>query len=141
MQKFLASGDFNALMKKHAKEVLHLLIAKNQKFDILADVEQIEFKPALPKGLLPEKNAVLFGLEGYTLSSAYVSENGLHFHAAFGENDFESMVLIPLCAIMRISSGNAVFFVSFAMPEQPSETEKSKNIFKANPKNKDFFKK
>ena len=50
-------------------------------------------------------------------------------------------MLIPLCAIMRISSGNAVFFVSFAMPEEPSETEKSKNIFKANPKNKDFFKK
>ena len=41
MQKFLASGDFNALMKKHAKEVLHLLIAKNQKFDILADVEHL----------------------------------------------------------------------------------------------------
>ena len=60
MQKFLASGDFNALMKKHAKEVLHLLIAKNQKFDILADVEQIEFKPALPKGLLPEKKCRAF---------------------------------------------------------------------------------
>ena len=134
MQKFLASGDFNALMKKHAKEVLHLLITKNQKFDILADVEQIEFKPALPKGLLPEKNAVLFGLEGYTLSSAYVSESGLHFHAAFGKNDFESMVLIPLCAIMRISSGNAVFFVSFAMPEEPSETEKKQKYFQSKPK-------
>lgn len=141
MQKFLASGDFNALMKKHAKEVLHLLIAKKQKFDILADVEKIEFKPPLPKGLLPERDAVLFGLEGYTLSSAYVDESGLHFHAAFGENDFDSMVEIPLNEIIRISAENVVFFVSFAMPPELDETEKSKNIFKSNPKNQDFFKK
>lgn len=141
MQKFLASGDFNALMKKHAKEVLHLLIAKNQNFDILADVEGIHFSPVLPKGLLPERDAVLFGLEGYTLSSAYVDESGLHFHAAFGENDFESMVAIPLDEIIRISAGNVVFFVNFSLPPEVDETEKSKNIFKSNPKNQEIFKK
>lgn len=143
-ESLLENRDFALLLNEHARQILLLLFAQNREFEVLANMSMTSFEPELPKSLKPGGEMALFALGGYTLSSAHIKDNALCFHAGFGQNDFESMVKIELGAIIRLSIEKDVLFVNFSIydesKDQQTQVEKSKNIFKSNPDNKDIFK-
>lgn len=138
LEEFLKNKEFSALLSKHAGELIKFLCVKNIGFDILVNMDFVSFNPDLPQDIKPKDDMVLFALGGYTLSSVKIIGQNLEFHAGFGANDFESIVSVPLKAIIRVSLDKAVLFVNFSIPAE-NEVEKSTNIFKQNPKNKNIF--
>lgn len=138
LEEFLKNKELGSLLSSHAGELIKFLCFKGIGFDILVNMNFVNFNPDLPEDIKPNEPMVLFALGGYTLSSVRITGESLEFHAGFGANDFESVVSMPLKAIVRISLEKAVLFVNFSIPAQ-NEVEKSTNIFKQNPKNKNIF--
>lgn len=139
LDSFMSDRDYSTMLAQHAKELLLLLFSKETSFDVLANMAFTTFEPALPNELLPNDDAVLFALGGYTLQSARIEQGCLKFHAGFGRDNFASLVSIPLHAIIRLSMGKNVLFINFSICEHETQIQKSRNIFKSNPENKNIF--
>lgn len=92
-----------ALLIKHAKEILHLLIEQNISFSILCDISQTTFDPPLPPDI--DKNLdtlTLFVLAGYTFESIEIGTHSISFEAGFGAHNFGSLVTIQYDGIVQI---------------------------------------
>lgn len=142
LEDFLASKDFADLMRRHVKECLELILSGDEGFEVLANMNLVSFEPPLPEHLELKNEVALFVLSGYTLESAQLTSDSLVFEAGFGDENYATTVSIRLGGILRISMQKAALLVNFSIPssDAPSQIEKSTNIFKSNPKNKDLFK-
>lgn len=92
-----------ALLTKHAKEILHLLIEQNISFSILCDISKTTFDPPLPSDI--DKNLdtlTLFVLAGYTFESIEIGAHSISFEAGFGARNFGSLVTIQYDGIVQI---------------------------------------
>lgn len=140
----LSDTQFRALMIKHIFECLDLILTKDEPFSVLVNLEFTDFEPKLPEKIAPKNKIVLFTLEGYTLQSAILTAKSISFEAGFGEEDFASVVKIPLGAILQIINNDQIILVNFSefTPTNPQdEAERSKKIFMSNPRNKGIFSK
>ncbi len=133
--------DFINLKTKHAKEILALLIAAQDEFDILCALEGIEFNPDLPPHISSAfKDVIVFSLANYTLSTATIEEDYLTFEAGFGEENFGSVVKVPVENIIQITQEETPLFINVAATlPKPKKEEKPKNPFELNPRNKKFL--
>ena len=130
---------FRQIKTKHAKEVLEILLNNQDAFSILSNLEDISFNPILPQHISSNfSEVILFTLANYTLQSAYIDKESLIFEAGFGEENFGSVVTVPLDSIIQITQDETPLFVnvSATLPKE----EKPKNPFEANPRNKKFLK-
>lgn len=130
-------NDLRPIKLKHAKEILSLLINKRYEFDILCVTKYIEFNPALPEHISSNfGEMILFSLANYTLESAKIIENDLVFEAGFGEENFGSIVTVPIKSILQITHNESPLFVNItATFDEPKPT----NPFELNPRNKKFM--
>jgi len=129
--------DFINLKIKHAREILGLLLVAAEEFDILCSLEGIEFNPELPKHIKENfKDVILFSLANYTLSTAKILDDYIEFEAGFGEENFGSVVRVPIGNIVQISQEEAPLFINITASLPKPKKEKPKNPFELNPRNK-----
>ena len=145
IEKILSDKNFIQTMQRHCYEVITRLIELKIEFCVVANTKFVDYAPALPDDLNPNKNPfVLFALAGYTFESLQLQKDKISFHAGFGPNDFATFVSVDLGAITQIQVENDIIFVNFSLYNRLDEkklTQNSMNIFLNNPKNKDSLKK
>ena len=92
-----------ALLTKHAKEILHLLIEQNISFSILCDISKTTFDPPLPPDIAQNLDTLtLFVLAGYTFESIELGVHTISFEAGFGAQNFGSLVSIDYEGVVQI---------------------------------------
>ena len=139
---FVASKEFVSLMQRHVRECFELILSKNESFDVLVNMNFVRFNPPLPEHLKLTNEVALFALSGYGLSSAKLINESLIFETSFGEENFCSSVSIDFSGVLRISIDKTTLLVNLSLPPAKTshEVQKSADIFKSNPKNKEIFK-
>jgi hypothetical protein len=137
----IENKEFQKIKEKHARELLFFLLDNADEFSILCNLEGIEFNPELPKEIKSAfKDVILFVLANYTLSSAKIEGKNLTFEAGFGEENFGSVVTVPIENIIQILQGETPLFINVAATlPKPKEKEPPKNPFMLNPRNKKFM--
>lgn len=146
LEKILTDESFCNLMRIHVYECLEYLLKKDIEFSVLANLSHTSFEPKLPKSIESSFRtpAILFALGGYTLQSSVLSQEELGFEAGFGNENFASVVKIPLGCIIQILIDSKPILINFSVykpNKDDTKIEKSKQIFMSNPKNKDIFSK
>jgi len=130
--------SFREIKSKHAKEILQFLLNEKEEFDILCVTSEIDFNPKLPEHISSSfGDIILFSLANYTLQSAYIENENLIFEAGFGEENFGSVVTVPIESILQISKEEIPLFINFTA--QIPKPKKPKNPFEMNPRNKKFM--
>ena len=140
----LQDDEFGAILKNHAIDIIYYLFEKDQEFGILTDIKNVEFNPPLPAHIhskLPE--FTLFLLMNYTFESAKLEEGYLTFEAGFGEENFGSVVKVPIESILQIIVDETPIFVNLtASVQAPKNKPKSSmEALLSNPENQKFLKK
>jgi len=150
IHELLEKKEFVEAVHYSLERIVKLLLVENIPFSILTNIEYVEFEPKLPESISGSFNAVtMFELYGYTLSSASLKNGVLSFEAGFGEDDFASLVSVPLGAILRVGIDSAPIFINVAIVDIDKKTaekkednsKRSMDAILNNPKNKDLFKK
>jgi len=130
---------FRELKAKHAKDILMILLERDEPFSILAHTPTINFSPTLPQNITKQfTDVIMFAIANYTLQSAHISDNNFVFEAGFGEENIGSVVTVPIENIIQITQEEVPLFIN-ASATLPKE-EKPKNPFAMNPRNKKFIK-
>ena len=130
---------FKELKANHAKEILTILLERDEPFSILAHLPAINFNPPLPKHITKQfTEIIVFAIANYTLQSAHISDDNFIFEAGFGEENIGSVVTVPVENIIQITQDEVPLFIN-AAATLPKE-EKPKNPFAVNPRNKKFIK-
>ena len=130
---------FRELKAKHAKEILMILLERDEPFSILAHLPAIEFNPPLPEHITQQfTEIIVFAIANYTLQSAHILDENFIFEAGFGEENIGSVVSVPIENIIQITQDEVPLFIN-AAATLPKE-EKPKNPFAINPRNKKFIK-
>jgi hypothetical protein len=147
---------YQEINKQHIIDTISYFFDNNQPFDVMCEYEHISFNPELPSHIVQRfSHTVLFSLVGYTFESARINDEVLEFEAGFGEEQFGSVVTIPLLAIKQIIVEQMPILINLAMVDESQEEvqtstklikdeQKVKNSMEAllkNPKNKKLLKK
>ena len=134
----IENKTFQEIKTKHAKELLEFLIPNVEEFSIICNLQNITFSPTLPEHIQKElKDIIVFVLANYTLSTAKIEGEYLIFEAGFGEENFGSIVKVPLENIIQILEDETPLFVNVAATLK--KEEKAKNPFALNPRNQKFM--
>ncbi|CZE47037.1 hypothetical protein [Campylobacter geochelonis] len=134
LEKVLNDSEFALMMQRNVKECVEFLLKKEFSFSVMANLELVLFNPDLPKEIKDTFKfpAIVFELGGYTLQSAFIKDDELKFEAGFGENDFASVVSVPLASVIQIVVDNSPILVNFAITKSKKEDykrAKSRKIF------------
>lgn len=152
MRDITKDHEFIEILVDHALEILDYLIEEQVGFSILCKLHDTEFEPELPAVMMQNfRPLTLFSIEQYTLETAELDilEAILRFEAGFGEENFGSVVTVPVASILQILVGETVIFVNTTVSHLPKKkiksktegaTEKSLKSFLNNPENRKFFK-
>ncbi|WP_457560707.1 hypothetical protein [Caminibacter sp.] len=135
----IENKEFQKLKEKHAKELLYFLLDNiKDEFSILCNLDGVRFNPELPPHIKSAfKEVIMFVLANYTLSTARIEGENLVFEAGFGEENFGSVVTVPIENIIQILQEDTPLFINVAATlPKPKEPEKPKNPFELNPRNK-----
>ncbi len=143
--------EFANIMKKNIVEMIVHFFKKEQNFGILCKVEDASFNPELPSNINSSFSPLtLFFLAGYTFETARIEENYLVFEAGFGEDNFGSIVSVPLLSIMQVIVDETPLLINLAVYKEeefePNEDIDSKGVensmasFLSNPENSKFLK-
>lgn len=148
IDQMLGSYDFQTLMRRHATELVEMLLVKGIHFSVLTNIEDVSFSPTLPESITKGfKPITMFFLAGYTFESSQIYNGVLSFEAGFGSDNFGSVVSIPVESILQIIVEEVPIFINLSRPikrEKPSLKEdgikRSMDALMANPKNKNLLK-
>ncbi|MFT7823569.1 MAG: hypothetical protein ABXS92_02285 [Sulfurimonas sp.] len=138
------TSEYRNIMEEHLIQTIHYLFEQNQEFAIACQVNHLSFSPELPEAIKETfKDTVLFVLSGYTYQSAKIEEKTFMFEAGFGNENFGSLVSVPLLAIKQLFVGETPVIINLAdLPFQPDNAQKdSMEALLSNPKNKMLLKK
>lgn len=142
VKDIIENNEYKSLVEKQIKETILFLLEKNQEFSITANIEPISFTPELPKVIKDQMHKFsLFILSNYTYTTIQINNEYMTFEAGFGNENFGSVVKIPLYAIFQIVIDESILYInSVATVEKFNKDLKknSFNIFKNNPNNKKF---
>jgi len=130
---------FREIKTAHSKDILNFLLSEEEEFDVLCNIEDISFSPALPSHISSAfGEIIIFSIANYTLSTAHIKDNHLIFEAGFGEENFGSVVSVPLENIIQITKDETPLFINISatLPKP----KKPKNPFELNPRNKKLMK-
>ena len=142
IKNIIEDEEYNLLIEKQIKETVDFLLKKNQEFSITANIEPITFNPELPSVIKNQMHKFsLFTLSNYTYTTVQIDNDYLSFEAGFGNENFGSVVKIPLYAIFQIVVDESILYInSVATVDKFNKNLKknSFNVFKSNPNNKKF---
>ena len=142
IKNIIENEDYKNLVEKQIKENILFLLDKKQEFSITANIEPITFTPELPKVIKEQMHKFsLFILSNYTYTTIQIDNQFMSFEAGFGNENFGSVVKIPLFAIFQIIVDESVLYLnSVATVEKFNKDLKrnSMSLFKNNPHNKKF---
>lgn len=142
IKNIIENEDYKNLVEKQVKENILFLLDRNQEFSITANIEPITFTPELPKVIKDQMHKFsLFILSNYTYTTIQIDNQFMSFEAGFGNENFGSVVKIPLFAIFQIIVDESVLYLnSVATVEKFNKDLKrnSMSLFKNNPHNKKF---
>ncbi|XPV69070.1 MAG: hypothetical protein ACNI25_00485 [Halarcobacter sp.] len=144
INEIIENEEYKQLVSKQVKETIEYLINNDQEFAVTANIEAISFNPELPQNTQEQLSKFsLFVLSNYTYTTIKLDENHIFFEAGFGSENFGSTVKIPFYAIFQIVVQESILFVnSVATVDKFNKNlkDKSLNIFKNNPNNKNLLK-
>jgi len=142
IQNIIESEDYKNLVEKQICENILFLLEKSQEFSITANIEPITFTPELPKVIKEQMHKFsLFILSNYTYSTIQVDDEFLSFEAGFGNENFGSVVKIPLHAVFQIIVDESILYLNSVATVEKFNKNLKKNsfdVFKNNPNNKKF---
>lgn len=142
IKDIIENEDYKILVEKQIKETILFLLDKNQEFSITANIEPITFNPELPAVIRNQMHKFsLFTLSNYTYTTIQVDDEFLSFEAGFGNENFGSVVKVPLYAIFQIIINESILYLnSIATVDKFNKNLKknSMDVFKNNPNNKKF---
>ena len=144
IRNIIEDEEYKNLIENQIKETVFFLLEKNQEFSITANIEPVTFTPELPSVIRNQMHKFsLFTLSNYTYTTVQIDDDYMSFEAGFGNENFGSVVKIPLHAIFQIVVDESILYInSVATVEKFNKDLKknSFNIFKSNPNNKKFNK-
>ncbi len=134
---------YQNIVSSHLRETIEFLLENNKEFAVACSTEFIEFDPALPKDIYDHfGETLLFVLAGYTFSSVQIEKDELSFEAGFGDENFGSLVTLPLLAIKQIFVDDYPVAINVSRPTKILNTSSSSpEPFLSNPENKKLLKK
>jgi hypothetical protein len=137
----IENSEFRKLKEAHAKELLYFLLDNvTDEFSIICALDGIKFEPMLPEHIISAyKDIIVFVLANYTLSTAKIIDDNLVFEAGFGEENFGSVVTVPIENIIQITQFETPLFINPAATLPKPKQQKPKNPFALNPRNKKFM--
>ena len=142
IKNIIEDEEYKLLIEKQIKETVVYMLKKNQEFSITANIEPITFNPELPSVIKNQMHKFsLFTLSNYTYTTVQIDNDYLSFEAGFGNENFGSVVKIPLYAIFQIVVDESILYInSVATVDKFNKNLKknSFNVFKSNPNNKKF---
>ena len=142
IKNIIENEDYKTLIENQIKETVIFLLKKNQEFSITANIEPITFTPQLPAVIKNQMNKFsLFTLSNYTYTTVQVDDENLSFEAGFGNENFGSVVKIPLHAVFQIVVDESILYINSVSTVEKFNKDLKKNsfnIFKNNPNNKKF---
>ena len=141
--------EFQNLMEAHLKEMMYYLLASEQPFGLLCNLEYVTFDPPLPEEIASNLQEVtLFMIAGYTFESFEIEDDRLFFEAGFGPDNFGSVVSMPVLAVLQLLVEETPILINMARPRPYSAKERadegiksSLETFLSNPENRKFLKK
>lgn len=138
-------AKYQATIKKQIREIIEIVVENDIEFSVTANVQNIHFEPQLPEIIHSKLGTfALFTLAGYTFSTITIDDEKLSFEAGFGKENFGSVVSIPNESIFQIVVDESILYLNPLSTAQniiakKKDEDKSKNVFKNNPKNKALF--
>lgn len=142
IKDIIENDEYKLLVEKQIKENILFLLDKKQEFSITANLEPISFNPELPSVIRNQMHKFsLFILSNYTYTTIQIDDEFLTFEAGFGNENFGSIVKIPLYAIFQIVVDESILYLnSVATVDKFTKNTKrdSMSVFKNNPNNKKF---
>lgn len=144
-KSFFDSQGYQSVMYRHIHEMVSLLLKEDVEFGIACDTSNISFLPELPSSIRDNfGERIFFILAEYSHESAHIKNNSLLFEAGFGDENFGSIVSIPLLAIQQIMVEDNPILINFSSYEKYSEPTKeaptnSMEALLKNPKNKSLL--
>lgn len=142
IRDIIENDNYKILVEKQIKENILFLLEKNQEFSITANIEPITFNPELPKVIKDQMHKFsLFILSNYTYTTIQVDDEFLSFEAGFGNENFGSVVKIPLHSIFQIIIDESILYINSVATVDKFNKDLKKNsfnVFKNNPNNKKF---
>lgn len=146
INEILQSEQYKKLVQKQIYETIEYLLDNSIEFSITANIGLVDFNPKLPQHISSKlQKFSLFSIlrSNYALISFELHEEFITFETGFGNENFGSVVKIPLHCIFQIVIDESILYInSVATVEKFNENpkEKSMNVFKNNPNNKKFDK-
>lgn len=138
----IESEEYKQLVEIQIKETILFLLNKNQEFSITANIAPISFEPELPRTIKEQMHKFsLFILSNYTYTTVQVDNEYISFEAGFGNENFGSVVKIPLHAIFQIVVDESILYINSLATVEKFNKDLKKNsfdVFKNNPNNKKF---
>ncbi|MDD3007607.1 MAG: hypothetical protein RBR70_08430 [Arcobacter sp.] len=142
IRDIIENDNYKILVEKQIKENILFLLEKNQEFSITANIEPITFNPELPKVIKDQMHKFsLFILSNYTYTTIQIDDEFLSFEAGFGNENFGSVVKIPLHSIFQIIVDESILYINSVATVDKFNKDLKKNsfnVFKNNPNNKKF---
>ena len=142
IKDIIENNEYKSLVEKQIKENVLFLLEKQQEFSITANIQPINFTPELPKVIKDQMHKFsLFTLSNYTYTTVQIDDNYICFEAGFGNENFGSVVKIPLYAIFQIIIDESILYINSVATVEKFNSDLKKNsfnIFKSNPNNKKF---
>ena len=142
IKDIIENNEYKSLVEKQIKENILFLLQKNQEFSITANIEPITFTPELPKVIKDQMHKFsLFILSNYTYTTVQVDNEYISFEAGFGNENFGSVVKIPLHAVFQIIVDESILYINSLATVEKFNKDLKKNsfdVFKNNPNNKKF---
>ncbi|MFV7789646.1 hypothetical protein ACNSOP_05660 [Aliarcobacter lanthieri] len=143
LQTIIEDYNFKELAQNHIKDIIQHIVSKNIEFSLVINIESVIFEPDLPKGIKKKLNKFsLFTLAGYTFTTVRIDGDFLFFEAGFGEENFGSVLKIPLFSILQIIINDNIIYINLTATvekfNQKDLKDNSFNVFKNNPNNKKF---
>ena len=144
INNIIENAEYKDLVSKQVKDTIEFLLEQNQEFAITANIGGIRFEPELPTATFEQLSKFsLFVLKNYTYTTIKLDETHFSFEAGFGSENFGSVVQVPYHSIFQIVLDESILFVnSVATVDKFNKDtrEKSLNVFKSNPNNKNLIK-
>ena len=138
----IESEEYKQLVEIQIKETILFLLNKNQEFSITANIAPISFEPELPRTIKDQMHKFsLFILSNYTYTTVQVDNEYISFEAGFGNENFGSVVKIPLHAVFQIIVDESILYINSLATVEKFNKDLKKNsfdVFKNNPNNKKF---
>lgn len=141
---------YRELISSHLEKTILFLFESDQEFALACETEFLLFEPELPQEITDSfGESVLFILTGYTYETAKLDEEYFSFEAGFGEENFGSLVTLPLLAIKQIFVGEYPITINISEPADSNEggkhseidSSKSMEALLSNPENKKLLEK